>query len=310
MCNFKLRVVQVVKIGIPRGLLFHEYGSLWNDYFTKLGIPVVISPETNKEILSNGTRVSVDESCLPLKIFLGHVQFLLDKCTHIFVPRIAQHYKDYYYCAKFAGLPDIVRNTFNMNESHIISPNIENKTFYTLLNACRTVAAQIGSSPVKSYYCYRQAVRNYKCNYNRLPIEHQNYVAVIGHSYLLHDPFFTQEINNVISSRGIKILTPDQASIKLLYNLSSEHHPDVYWQLSSKIVGAAQYFCTLPNVKGILVISSFGCGPDSLINEYIDNQILKISGKPFTFINLDEHTGNAGIITRVEAFLDLIEWRR
>jgi len=27
-------------------------------------------------------------------------------------------------------------------------------------------------------------------------------------------------------------------------------------------------------------------------------------------INLDEHTGEAGIITRLEAFLDMVRWRR
>lgn len=297
-------------VGIPRGLLYYDYGSLWSDYFTMLGVPCITSFETTKKTLTDGTMLGIDESCLPLKIFLGHVQSILNDCTYIFIPRIAQHHKNYYYCAKFAGLPDIVRNTFNIDEKRILSPNIENKNFSTIYKACHTVAAQAGFPPGKSYISYRKALKNYQNRCDPSLIDQQNLIAVVGHSYLIHDPFLTQEIKNTVSARNIGIITPDQVPLKQLYNLSTEHHPDVYWQLSAKLVGAAQYFSTLPTVKGILVVSSFGCGPDSLINEYMDSKILRESGKPYTFVNLDEHTGSAGIITRVEAFLDLIEWRR
>ncbi|MCX7781022.1 MAG: acyl-CoA dehydratase activase-related protein [Negativicutes bacterium] len=300
----------MIKVGIPRGLLFYDYGSLWSDFFTKLGVPTITSSETTKKTLTDGTNLAIDESCLPLKIFLGHVHALLNECTHIFVPRIAQHHKDYYYCAKFAGLPDIVRNSFNIDERRLISPNIESKNLYHTFKACREAANCLDASPIKSYLSYLHALHEYKNTQNLSCKNKDTFVAVVGHSYLLHEPFFIQEIKNVLSAQGMKIATPDQVPPKTLYELSAELHPEVYWQLSAKIVGAAQYFCALPNIKGILVISSFGCGPDSLINEYIDNLILKPSGKPYTFVNLDEHTGNAGIVTRVEAFLDLIEWRQ
>lgn len=300
----------MVKIGIPQGLLFYSYGALWKDYFTRLGLNITTSLATTKKTLTDGTNVAVDESCLPLKIFLGHVKSLLDDCSHIFVPRIAQHHKDYYYCAKFAGLPDIVRNTFNLDNNRILSPNIENKNFSTIFKACQAIAVPTRLSPIKAYYAYRQARQNYKQEIIPLLPDKQILVGIVGHSYLIHDPFLTHEIRTIVSARGLKIISPDQIPAKILYNLSSEFHPEVYWQLSAKLVGAAQYFSTLPNVKGIMVVSSFGCGPDSLINEYISERILKNAQKPYTFINFDEHTGNAGIITRVEAFLDLIEWRQ
>jgi predicted nucleotide-binding protein (sugar kinase/HSP70/actin superfamily) len=296
-------------VGIPRGLLFYDYGSLWSDYFKRLGVSSIISPETTKKTLTDGINLAVDESCLPLKIFLGHVQSLLSECTHIFVPRMAKQHNNYY-CAKFAGLPDIVRNTFAIDESRILSPNIESSSLRHIFQACHGVATQLKSPPIQNYFAYRQAVREYKNTPIPASLNDKDFVGIVGHSYLLQDPFFIRGITNTVSARGMDILLPNQVPLQIIYQLAAELHPAVYWQLSSKIVGAAQYFSSLPNIKGILLVSSFGCGPDSLINEYIDNRILKEAGKPYTFVNLDEHTGSAGIITRVEAFLDLIEWRR
>jgi predicted nucleotide-binding protein (sugar kinase/HSP70/actin superfamily) len=187
-------------IGIPRGMLFYDYGSLWSDYFAILGVPCITSPESTKKTLAEGTMLGIDESCLPLKIFLGHVQSILDDCTHIFVPRIAQHHKNYYYCAKFAGLPDIVRNTFNIDERRILSPNIEDKNFSTIYKACHTIAAQVGFSPINSYIAYRKALRNYKKRCSPSLNNQPNVIAVLGHSYLIHDPFLTQEIKKVVSA--------------------------------------------------------------------------------------------------------------
>ncbi|MEG3070548.1 MAG: hypothetical protein RQM92_06655 [Candidatus Syntrophopropionicum ammoniitolerans] len=34
------------------------------------------------------------------------------------------------------------------------------------------------------------------------------------------------------------------------------------------------------------------------------------SGIPFLSLTLDEHTGEAGIMTRLEAFLDMVQWRK
>jgi predicted nucleotide-binding protein (sugar kinase/HSP70/actin superfamily) len=73
-----------------------------------------------------------------------------------------------------------------------------------------------------------------------------------------------------------------------------------------KIAGATRYFCQQTDISGVIMVSSFGCGPDSLVNEYLEHHILRQSDKPYMVINIDEHTGNAGLITRVEAFWDMV----
>lgn len=77
-----------MKVGIPRALLFYKNEKLWTKFFDELGIEYIISPETNKEIIENGSKYAIDETCLPIKIFLGHVDYLKDKCDYVFIPVI------------------------------------------------------------------------------------------------------------------------------------------------------------------------------------------------------------------------------
>ena len=64
-----------IKIGIPRALLYYRYGVLWKYFLKKLGLNVILSPETNQTILDLGINNSIDESCLSSKIYLGHALY-------------------------------------------------------------------------------------------------------------------------------------------------------------------------------------------------------------------------------------------
>ena len=98
------------KIGIPRALLNHKFSPMWETFFSILGLEVCLSPMTTRKILEDGIRHTVDEACLPVKVFSGHVIYLRDKVDYIFVPRMASIEKGNFICAKFLGLPDVIRN--------------------------------------------------------------------------------------------------------------------------------------------------------------------------------------------------------
>ena len=76
------------KVGIPRGLFYYYYGEIWKNFFDNLNISYIISPRTNKDIVSRGSKIANDEMCQALKIYLGHISFLQEKCEYIIVPRI------------------------------------------------------------------------------------------------------------------------------------------------------------------------------------------------------------------------------
>lgn len=300
-----------VNVGIPRALLFHEFGELWQGFFHNLATPVHLSAETNRQMLDCGTKLAIDESCLPLKLYLGHVETLLDNCSHIFVPRIIRYHRDFYLCAKFAGLPDIVKNTFHLPDTRIIAPDIETNWRVGYYNAIKSVAAITGKSTLSGEAGFRKALADWR----QLPTApavspFQAQVAVVGHGYILKDDFLSREIFATLRRRGVAAVTPDALPRKMIYDEARRFAPDLYWQLSAKLAGATAHFASRFDIAGIILVSSFGCGLDSMMNEYLEYHVLRNCGKPYLMLNLDEHTGWAGITTRLEAFWDMVEWRR
>jgi predicted nucleotide-binding protein (sugar kinase/HSP70/actin superfamily) len=295
---------------MPHGLLHHEFGQLWMNFFKSMDVPVVESGATTKSILDRGTVLSMDESCLPLKVYLGHVDSLLDTCSHIFVPRIVQYHPHYYLCAKFAGLPDIVQNTFRLSPNRLLNPNIEEGSTAAGMQAVHAVCKSLGLSPMtgqKAYYHALAEWRNRPQQTNNQAMKAK--VAVVGHSYILEDSFFSQDIMRSFLSEGVTIVTPKSIPNKKMYELAKKFRNDIYWQLSAKLAGAVRFFCHQDDIAGIILVSSFGCGPDSMVNEYLEHHVLQASDKPYMILNIDEHTGKAGLLTRVEAFWDMVERR-
>ncbi|HWJ02597.1 MAG TPA: hypothetical protein VNU93_02885, partial [Verrucomicrobiae bacterium] len=56
-------------------------------------------------------------------------------------------------------------------------------------------------------------------------------------------------------------------------------------------------------------LSCFGCGPDSMVGDMVERACRRNS-KPFMMLTLDEHTGEAGVITRLEAYIDMLKRRQ
>ena len=116
---------QAIVIGIPRALFYYKYPVFWQIFFENLGCEVIISPLTNKEIMTKGCQISEAESCLSFKIFQGHIDYLLNKtqADYVFAPRIISLRKHHLACPKFFGLPDLI-NLLSIDQ-RILSPDIE-----------------------------------------------------------------------------------------------------------------------------------------------------------------------------------------
>ena len=78
---------------------------------------------------------------------------------------------------------------------------------------------------------------------------------------------------------------------------------EMYWAYGQKILRAAKIVRSQPNLFAIY-ITNFGCGPDSFITHFF-KKIME--GKPFLQLEIDEHSADAGAITRLEAFFDSIK---
>ena len=111
-----------ITIGIPRSLHYYYYGNLLKKFFENLNCEVIISPKTNKNIMDRGIKCGYDEMCLSLKNYIGHVDYLKDKCDYVVIPRIDNYGLNDQTCTNFLAIYDIINNLFDIK---ILDYNID-----------------------------------------------------------------------------------------------------------------------------------------------------------------------------------------
>ena len=314
-------------VGIPRALLYYYYFPAWQAFLQTLGAEIVLSDETTKHILDQGVRAAVEETCLPVKLFLGHVANLCEKnVDFIFIPRVVSVERKKYLCPKFLGLPEIVRHCLP-NLPEILTPEInwgqrEGKTLAELKKLAARFCHEPGSfhralqaalTAQKLYEAkLRQGLTPQEVLHNeKAPLPAGNIrVAVLGHAYNLNDSFLSLNLLKKLRALGAEVITaemlPAQAIAKGVKSLVKES----FWTFGHQLLGVGNYLLRENKIAGLVLVASFGCGPDSLICELIERFYKRQRNVPVLLLTLDEHTGEAGIITRLEAFVDMLYWRK
>lgn len=297
-----------VKIGIPKALLFYKYGDLWQAFFEELGCDIVISPNTNREILDWGNSFSVDEACLSMKIYMGHVYYLIDKCDYILVPRIICLKKNEKLCTNFSALYDLVRNTFSKN---IIHYNIDIGKHEDEFYAFTTMGLELGFTYRKIVKAYKNAKEIEKRKIERRIAKQNSLIAsskklkilLAGHPYNLYDDFIGKPIIKLLEENNITVVYSDLYDKKYLKSEVEKISKKNYWTYNREIIASISHY--QDNVDGIILLTTFPCGPDSLSNEMIIRNV----NIPITNIIIDDSSADAGIITRIESFIDILEER-
>lgn len=300
--------MQKIKIGIPRALLYYKYGNLWTNFFQNLGCDVIISPVTNKEIIDQGNKLIVDEACLSLKIFMGHVWYLQDKCDYVFIPRIACVTKNEKLCTNFLAIYDLVKNTFpNLK---ILNFNYDKQLDQEQHDGYLKIGKQLDYSYLKSFASYTKALaKQQEKNKNKNEIILNNLkssklkIMLVAHCYNLYDEFIGKPIIKYLESQNVMPILADydfQGKIdchKISQNL--------YWTFNKELMTFIQKYKSF--VDGIILISTFPCGPDSLANELV---IRKVKDVPISYITIDNNASDTGLITRLESFIDIIQLQK
>jgi len=326
------------KVGIPRGLFYYQYYPLWKTFFEELGAEIAVSDHTTKKILDSGVKSCVDEACLPVKLFHGHIISLKDKVDYLFIPRFTSISEREYVCPKFGGLPDMVRSTVkglpeiidtevNLRESR---KNAFKAALETGRYFCknREKVVKAFEKAVTSYWEYRKNVKNgnlpcdildslnerrvkvFTSNSQSSTLNAQLNIAVIGHVYNLYDNYINMNMLNKLRSHGVNIITADMVDGRITDEESGKLPKKMFWNFGSKAVGSAFHLLKRQDLDGIIYVMSFGCGIDSFVCDLIERKIRRNRNIPFIVLTIDEHSGEAGMNTRLEAFIDMLRWRR
>ena len=103
----------------------------------------------------------------------------------------------------------------------------------------------------------------------------------------------------------VKVCTSLQLSTEQLDEGILTLGNEKYWANEDEMTGTAGHYMKDNKIDGIVTVTAFGCGPDSLMIERITRKA-KQFGKPLLNLTIDEQTGEAGFVTRLEAFVDML----
>jgi len=322
------------KIGIPKTLFYYSYYPLCYKFFTALDAEVIVSEKTNKTTIEAGLNTSSNELCIPLKILYGHVLYLKDRVDFIFLPYVISSSKGTYYCPKIIGSPDIIKA--NIPDINLLSFDVDMDNAYTsIFSSLAEVATKLSLNPLKIYSAFKDAVE-YQKKFNKYITQGILFddalllmdmkdgkkqalniikseqdkpvtIAIIGHTYIINDAYLNFNLIRKLKERNIRVLTSDKLTeSEIRENIQNIGTP--HWSLGSRVLGSAIMYSKDIKVNGIIYVTPFGCSSDALIKEYMDANIHNT--KPVLTLTVDEHSSDAGMITRIEAFLDMIELRR
>ncbi len=299
-------------IGLPRALLYYRYSVLWETFFHELGIETVLSPPTNKEIQEIGDRYAIDENCLSSKLFLGHVVSLADKCDAVFVPRIADFGESGIMCSRFESLYDMCVNTFRREDIRFISCDVDIHNKKPEEEAYILLGTELGHTKEEAQAAFRKA-REALTAHRAKKIEEQEAalsssdrikILVVGHEYNLYDEYIGKPIMEGIRRLDALPVYADAVDTEQAQSDSLEICAYVPWMVSRELLGAVVKYRS--RVDGIILLTAFPCGPDSMINEMI---IRRVKDKPILNLLLDSQDASTGVETRLESFIDIIRFR-
>jgi len=328
------------RVGIPRALLYYTYYPLWREFFRSLGAEVVVSAPTTKGILNQGVKKAVDEACLPVKLYYGHVMDLVGKVDYLFMPRFVSLEPKTYICPKFLGLPDMIRHNVE-NLPALIDVNINrHKDDRQLYGAVYQVGRMFTSNPVKIYGAFSKALKvqdRYEILLQRglLPMEAMSHlekgsdwektaptrethtpeqaneltIALVGHPYNIYDNYLSMNLIEKLKCLGARVVTPENVAPAVVEEEANKLPKKMFWNMGKKMVGSAYHFLNRSDIDGIIHLAAFGCGPDSFTGELVEREARRKKTVPFLNLTVDEHTGEAGVVTRLEAFVDMIRWK-
>ena len=155
---------------------------------------------------------------------------------------------------------------------------------------------------------YVQAVENAVngiCEKRNMHIVKPISVVIMAHGYNLFDERISLNLIKKLEKMNIKVYTSLNISKEDSINAIHELGEIQYWANELDLTGPAAYYMLNKKVDGIIALSAFGCGPDSLMVDEISYHAQKF-GLPMLHLNIDEHTGEAGFVTRLEAFTDML----
>jgi predicted CoA-substrate-specific enzyme activase len=308
-------------IGIPRVLHFHELLPFWTAFFDELGFGVVLSETTNPRLIYRSVENVVAETCFPVKVVHGHILDLMDKdVRQIFLPSIINMPREHpdhgenYYCPLSQGLPYIARSAISCHPEQVrfLEPyfHFQHEPRHLQREIIR-FGKELGAKPSevkKALTAAWTAQHAFEGRCRRRGQEilesltgDSRAVVILSRPYNGCDSGLNLGLPKKLRDMGVLAIPQD--FLDLERSPSMPELSGMYWKSGQRILAAAELVKRHPHLNAIF-ISNFKCGPDSFISHFLRH---RMEDKPYLQLEVDEHSADAGVITRCEAFFDSLK---
>jgi predicted CoA-substrate-specific enzyme activase len=309
-------------IGIPRTLHFYDLFPYWRTFFAELGIDVVLSSATNPSIARRTRELAIAETCYPAKLVYGHTaELLAHKPDFIFAPSLlnrentSPNQEENTYCLFIRAAGHMVGAAADLDFGdtrlvttplHMQWDRFKERELACLAKELGVPQRRVSAADQTALEAQRQFYQQIR-SVGREVLEHldpdQPSIVLVGRPYTLADGEVSQDLPYKLRKLGVLPIPLDFLPVDKVD--VSKHYDHMFWRSGQDILAGALIIRDDPRLHGIYV-TSFNCGPDSFVISYFRRLM---EGKPFLELEVDEHSGDAGIMTRCEAFLESLQRR-
>lgn len=295
--------------GVPGGLLFYRYEPFIRGFFGELGVDVHYSVKSDKEILAMGQGACVNEACLPVKLFCGHVAALRKDHEQVLVPRMMNCEYGMELCPKIKGLPELVKGGAGMEDKLTCTGPLHVGDRERFVKELEKEAEKLGASAARVPEAVRAGAADWQRDRRRglCDGQYRHRVMLVGHPYNLYDPFANLNLVEKLHRLDIGVLTGEAFPWHRKMGCCAPLIKQPYWGAFVENYGSAVLAWEERAVDGIIFVSSFCCGTDSFT---VDMIRARLEEAPLLVLKVDEHRGEAGMDTRLQAFGEVLERRK
>ncbi len=327
-------------VGIPQVLSCYYYLPFYKTFLEGLGCEVVLSGPTTAQTLQQLSVCPTDEPCISVKLAFPHTRKLLDRgVDYLFVPTLVSKDRHSYYCPKHIGIPAMLRSGFDLPPEKLLSPLVNwrearRATLASFVETGRRLG-QPGSAVQKSLSnawrfqnCWNRScaaeglstpegfakyvgVERFRRKHPYNPAARLNRrlrIGVLGHSYVLYDYIAHNIVERLREHASVYV--PEMLPARAIReSLGETSYGAALWSFEQAIVGSALYWLRRRLVDSLIFVGPFECGPEAVLELLLEKEAEE-AGVPLLILTVDEQTGEAGLLTRLEAFLDTISGAR
>jgi predicted CoA-substrate-specific enzyme activase len=311
------------KIGVSKSLLTNTLYPLYYNFFNRLGFEVILSDEAD----ACGKDKIQSSFCYPVELSHGFFSNLIkNEPDYIFLPHITQmdSHSEHQYnrlCVFVQGESYYLKSTFREELEDEIKTKKKKIILLTpvidftlpdsdLREIFAGIAKELGKDKKEAVSAFDYANRRYKemqSEFKELgkkalkEIESNpdNFgIVLFGRSYNAFAKEANLNIPHKFASKNLTIIPHD-----FLPNEIKDSYENMYWYSGHQILSNSRFVKNHKQLFGVF-ISNFSCGPDSFILSYFR----RIMGsKPSLTLELDSHSADVGIDTRIDAAIDIIK---